>query len=433
MSTTGTQSSGTMTGLNDILKNVYEPAMQNQIVAESEVWDLFTQQEGFEVADGPDGKQVNIGHLFSAGGGEGFMLEDDYIPTAGTPNAKQSNITIKQIGATVELSGRTLRRVKQGPAAFATWADEILPLKAERVAFKKDRALLGAGTGILFRINGAPDGTGDGINNAFGISGLENAPYLVLEGDSLVYSPNADGSSARAGAVTVSAIDYANSAIDTGGTTPTSAASGDYVFLGDANLPGYGGRETMGLEGIVDDGSVLATFQGLSRSSNPKMKAQVIDASSQFSGVLSEDLVVYADSIAWQRGKGRPDVLLASYSGGRSFWKLMKQDRMITDPRGQFTGGLAKDGLNLIIGDRTINLKMCRKVPDSRAFLLEKKSLKMYQIGNGKWDDTTGSIWQRVTNSTGRKDAFYAFYVEEYEVACRTPNHNVKITGLAAA
>ena|SRR6185312_4645564 len=434
MSTTGTQASGTMTGLNDILKQVYEPALNNNIVQDSELWDLLVEQEGFEVSEGPDGKQINLGHIFAGAGGVGYMAEDDYLPTPSAPVIKQSSITIKQAGGVVELSGRTLRRVKQGPAAFANWADEALPMLSQRIAFHKDRALVGAGTGILCKINGTPDGTGDGINAAYGITGLENAVYTMLEGDNLRYSPNADGSTPRANAVTVSAVNYAASTIDTGGTTPTSAASGDFVFLGDANLAPSGTKDPMGLEGIIDDGTNVATFQGLARSTYLKMQGQVIDSTSlSFGGVLSEDLIDYGDSLAHQRGGGKPDVLIASYSGIRSFWKSLKSDRQIMNPAGAYTGGKKTDGLKMILGDRTLTLRPCRKVPDSRAYLAEKASLKLYRIGSGRWDDTDGSIWNRVVNSTGRKDAFFAAYIEEYEVACKTPAHNIKFTSLTAA
>jgi hypothetical protein len=77
------------------------------------------------------------------------MNEDDYLYTPTNPTTKQSSITIKQLVAVVELSGRTLRRVKKGPAAFVTWADEALPRKAQRLAFHKDRMYLGTGTGII--------------------------------------------------------------------------------------------------------------------------------------------------------------------------------------------------------------------------------------------------------------------------------------------
>lgn len=438
MATTGTLSSGSdFIGLNDALKHVYEPAMANQAVTESELWDLFTQQEGFEVSEGPDGKQINLSHIFAAGGGAGFMNEDDYLYSATNPTIKQSSLTIKQAMVPVELSGRTLRRVKAGPAAFATWADEALPLAVERLAFHKDRALMGAGTGIVCRINDASPATTDtGIDSAYGVAGLDGAEFLLLEGDSTRWGPNANGSSLRTGAAVVAAVDYENVEIDID-AVPTSGADNDYVFIGDANVNGSGTRESMGLLGIVDDGTIVSTFQGLARATYPRMKAQIVAADTaqggQFGGILSEDLLEYADRIAWQRGKGKPDVIVTSYSGHASFWKSLKGDRRINDPAGAYRGGVRSGGLSITLGDRDVVLRKVRKCPQSLAFMLTKSSLKMYAIGAGRWDDTDGSIWNRVINSTGRKDAFFAVFVEEYNVASSHPNRNVKITGLVAA
>jgi hypothetical protein len=142
-------------GLNDMLKQVYTKAFDNNIENESELSDVMLEAEGFDVIEGPDGKQVNMDHIFSSGGGVGSMLEDDYLYTPTSPTIKQSSITIKQHVAVVQLSGRTLRRVLKGPAAFATWADEALPRKAKRLAFHMDRQRIGTGTGIICRINQA--------------------------------------------------------------------------------------------------------------------------------------------------------------------------------------------------------------------------------------------------------------------------------------
>jgi hypothetical protein len=142
--TTGTLSSGTdFIGMNEMLKNVYTDVFENNVEADEEVSDLVEKAEGFEVVDGPDGKQINMGHIFSSGGGVGSIKEDDYLYTPTAPTTKQSVITIKQHIAIVELSGRTLRRVKKGPAAFVTWASKALPMKAQRLAFHKDRQRLG--------------------------------------------------------------------------------------------------------------------------------------------------------------------------------------------------------------------------------------------------------------------------------------------------
>lgn len=436
MATTGTKSSGSdFAGLFELLKHVYEPEVANMVVAESEVEDCFTEQQGFSVTEGPDGKQINMAHVLSAGGGTSAMLEDDYFPTPTVASSKQSSLTIKQIATVVELSGRTLRRVKQGPAAVADWASDVLPLKVERHVFHKDRMLLGTGTGVVCRINDASPGTSDlGIDSAFGIAGLDSAPMLILEDDNLRFGPNANGSSLRSGTAKVAAIDFANAEIDID-ALPTSTADNDYVFLGDANVNGSGSRETMGLEGIVDDGTNVATFQGITRSSNPKFNAQIVAAdtaqSGAFAGVLSEDLIEYADRIAWERGRGKPSLLLTSRSGRASYWKSLKGDRSINDPAGRYVGG--RGPVTMLIDEREIRIKVARKVPTSRAYLLDVSTLKKYRVGPARWDDTTGSMWDRVTDGTGRKDAFWSAFIEELEVGSNAPLKNVKITGLVAA
>lgn len=436
--TTGTKSSGTdFIGINDMLKQVYTEAFENNIEADSEVADLINRAEGFEVVDGPDGKQINIGHIFSSGGGVMSMLEDDYLPTPTAPTTKQSAVTVKQHVAIVELSGRTLRRVKKGPAAFVNWAEKALPAKAQRLAFHKDRQYLGTGTGIICRYNGVPDGTGDPIDNMFGISGLDDrAAMLLLRDDNLRAGPNANGTALRAGTALVALVDYVNKAINTTvagvANAPTAAADNDYIFLGDANVNGSGAREMMGLEGIIDDGTNVATFQGLARSSFPELNGQIVDSSAGgFDQTLSEEILDYADSLAFERGNmGRPTSVLVNRSGQRSFWKNLKNDRVINDPRATYQGGANRARLKVQLGDRVVTLAAARKVPASRAYGIDGSGIERYRIGSGRWDDTDGAIWNRVVDATGRKDAFFAVYVEEEEVGAGNPGGSFKITNL---
>jgi hypothetical protein len=438
--TTGTKSSGTdFVGMNEMLKEVYTKSFSNNVEKDQEVNDLITEAEGFEVIEGPDGKRINMNHDFSSGGGTGSMLEDDYLYTPTTPVSRISFITVKQHTATVQLSGRTLRRVKKGPAAFVTWATEALPRKARRLAFHKDRMRLGTGTGILCRYNGTPDGTGDPLDNMFGITGLDDrATALLLRGDNLRVGPNADGTSLRAGTALVGKVDYSNKAIDTtvagAAAAPTSAADNDYIFLGDANVQGSGAREMMGLEGIIDNGTNLAAFQGITtRSDFPELTSQIVDATlNGFDGTLSEELLDYADALCFERGNmGKPTSLLLNRSGQRSFWKNMKNDRVINDPAGTFKGGKAR--LKMMLGDRIVVLAGARKCPESRAYGIDGEGIQRYRIGTGRWDDTDGSIWNRVVDGTGRKDAFFAVYIDEEEMGAGDPASSFKIINLEAA
>lgn len=434
--TTGTKSSGSdFVGMNDMLKERYTKAFDNNLEKESEVSDIFTRAEGFEVVEGPDGKGINIGHIFSSGGGVGSMLEDDYLYTPTAPTNKTSKITIKQHEATVQLSGRTLRRVKSGPAAFVTWATEALPRKAQRLAFMLDRQRLGTGTGIICRYNGTPDGTGDGIDNMFGISGLDDrADMLLLRDDNIRVGPNADGTSLRTGTALIGAVNKGAHTIDTtvagSAAAPTSAADNDYIFNGDTNVNGSGSREMMGLEGIIDDGTNLTTFQGLTRSSYPELSGQIIDASlAPFDSTLTEDILDYADSLTFERGNGgRPMTVLVNRLGAASFWRNMKNDRTINDPAGVFTGGKAK--LRMMLTDRVVTLQSAAKVPGTRAYGIDGTGIQRYIIGDGHWDDTDGSIWNRVVDGTGRKDAFFAVYVKEEEMGASNPAGSFKIINI---
>jgi len=442
MAVTGTLSSGSdFTGISDALKQRYEGPMAVNIEGEQEVLSAFEAVGDFETVEGSDGKQINLGQYLSAGGGISAMLENDYYPDNVAPGWLQSNLTIKQIGARVDLSGRAMRRAIAGPAAFATWADMALTERAKRIAFHMDRMALGTGTGIIGRINGTPDGTGDAMDDAFGIAGLGSASYLFMRDDTFRYSPNANGSSPRSGVVHVVRQNFGADTFDTDlvgalGTpaTATSAADNDYVFLGSANVNGSGSREITGLEAHLDDGTNVTTYQGVTRSSYPDvLYAQIINSTTSYGGVLSEDLLDAADSQCYERAYGKPDLLFGSRSGARSFWKSLKADRTLPDPQGQYQGGKKAKGLRVFLGDRQVELRAARKAPISRWYGVDRTSFRRFKIGSGHWDNTTGAIWNRVIDSTGVKDAVYALWVQEEELACFHPARSFKLTTLSAA
>lgn len=433
MATIGTTSGSDFSGLNDAMKYNYSEAFENNIEKEQEVMDAFKAAGDFKVIDGPDGKGVQIQHTFHSGGGFSAGLEDDYLPTNTNPSIKQSTITLKKLTAAVQLSGQALRRVKEGPAAFATWANEALPRRAQTVAWHADRMALGFGNGIIGRVNDATPGTDLIIDAAFGVAGLEGATRLVRPGDSLRFSPNANGTTPRTAASVVASIDHDASTL-TVNAIDGSLADDDYIFIGDANVYGLGAREVTGLENIIDNGVLAGTFQTLSRTSYPQLKAQQIDASaSPWNATLSEELLDYAATQAWERAGGMIDLILTNRGSQRAFWKSLKGDRVFNDPRGDYMGGKNDKGLKMLLGTKVVTIRAARKVPDSRAYLIDSSSIRKYQLGKGKWDDTTGSVWERAFNSTGRYDAYVAFYIQEMELGCGDPARNVKITGLASA
>lgn len=435
MATTGLKSSGTdFAGAYDALKEVYDKPFENNIEGESEVWSALEKTDGFEItSEGGDGKGIKIDHNFSYGGGVYASAEDDYFGSSTLPATVQSLTTIPIIHAVVQMSGKMMRRMKTDQVAFANWADILLPKRAKRVAFHLDRMAIGSGTGIIGRVQTAsPTGTGDTLGAAYGVAGLEGAGNLILRGDSLRYSPNADGSSPRTGTAVVSNKPNGVTGVYSVATNPTSAAQNDYVFLGDANVISAG-KEIMGLEGIIDNGTNLTTIQNLLRATYLEMNAQVIDSTTTlYNATLTEELIDFSDSQAFEQGDGgQPNMVLLNRSGNRSFWKTLKADRQFTNPGGDYKGGRAK--LQMLIGDRMVKIVPARKVPISRVYGIDTRAIKRADIGPGGWIDTTGSVWQRVSDSTGNKDAYVAYYLKETQIITYDPAMCYKITGLAQA
>jgi hypothetical protein len=139
---------------------------------------------------------------------------------------------------------------------------------------------------------------------------------------------------------------------------------------------------------------------------------------------LTEDVVVHADNIAYNRGKAMIDLFVTSRDGVTVLWKDLKGDRTFNDPR-SFTGG--KGGIFLILGDRVVPVRVSRKMPPTVAFGLTRATLRKWLLNNFEWDDTTGTLFRQVTDSTGRKDAFYAYGTIQYECGCDDPQKNFRI------
>jgi hypothetical protein len=89
--------------------------------------------------------------------------------------------------------------------------------------------------------------------------------------------------------------------------------------------------------------------------------------------------------------------------------------------------------LQMMLGDRLVKVAAARKVPESRCYGVDTSGVQRYKIGSGRWDDTDGSVWNRVVDGTGRKDAFFAVYILEEQQGGSNPAGSFKITDLVAA
>lgn len=444
-STTTALNPGGTSDINEALKILFNEPVANDVVSESELLSWFEEDNNVQTEQSTGGRYIETAQYFRLPAGVGFRAEGEYIPVPDGPVIKNSRVFLKKAQGVVEMTGDVMRRVKNDMGAYLNWADRALPDLVTRMNNELDRATLGFGAGIKARVQALPGGATIRVDRAFGVTGAMDAWLAFLEGERIVFSANANGNPLRnAGAGQSAQILTVNPDVATPDVygeivvdaIPAAVLANDYIFAGDAagvSTQDASGadREIMGLLGMVDDGTILATFQNLARATYKLWNSIVIDGSvNPYNGNLTEDLLVFADDESYVKGGGKVDGIVTSRSGLRAYWKSLKGDRQVNNPT---PGQGGRGPMSVLLGDRNVPIKAVRKMPPQFTFGLERGTFKRWTLGGFEWDDNTGAIWNRVSDATGRKDAYYAVGNLYKQLGCLKPRANFRIQGLARA
>lgn len=425
--------------VNEAMKIIFEDPLTDSIVQESEMLDIFEQDMDVEINQTNGGRYIEMAHYFTLPSGVGARrLEGDYIPVPGGPVIRNSQVYLKKVEGVVQMTGDTMRRVKQGEGGFVNWARQHLPDLRRRVDSELDRMLFGDGSGVKAQVNDADPDDGDktiGIDNYLGIAGLQDPWLAFMDEGEIIFAGSRDGTNQRDSGASyeIDQVDPDNNELLLKTEPTANVLDNDYIFAGDSagdsSAGGGKDREIMGLLGMVDDGSILTQFQGLTRADYRPWQAQILDASAApYNGQISESLLDAADRRVFMRAATEIDLLIMSRAAQAELWENMKTDRRINDPRGTVEGG--RSPLRMRFGDRTVGIRTPRKCPRGEIFGLSEDTFKHWRNTGWEWDDLTGSIWNRVTDSTGRKDSFYAVGHIVLQTGCVAPHKNIRIKNL---
>lgn len=434
-----------MSHLDELMKIIYSEPVIVDIVTDSELMDLFQEDMNVRTDETTGGKYVQLAHYIRLAGAAGARAENDYIPVPQAAQGENSRINLKKLLGVIEMTGDVMDRVVGDEGAFIDYMERALPDVKTRVVNEIDRMYVGFGAGIKAKVGAIVD-NGDGtatitLTDALGVTGYEDAWLQFLEGETLVFSATADGAALRnAGvnqAVLVDNIIEDQDQIQVTGAPATLAAItvGDFIFSGDAagantQLNGEN-REISGLLAGVDDGGIVATYNGITRANRRFWNARVFDlAGPPYDGKLTEKPLMVAFAQLATTANAKPDVLVGSMHMPIGYWEDLKGDRVLNDPR-SYTGGAS--GFQIIVGDRTLKLKTARKLPPQIAFLLSTNSWRRFTLKQWEWVSRGGSIWNIVTDAQGRKDSWFAFGKMREELACVMPRQNLRFEGLTRA
>lgn len=435
------------TELDPVMKVLANRPLFNNTINESQFSDIIlTNSEGVQIDQTTGGRYIENAHRFTKASGYRGMQDGGYVPQAEAGSFKNSKVYLRQSSYTLQMTGSAMRRVTGDEGAFINYLETELPEAAKNMAHIDDRYLMGFGYDIRARVNGSTTGSAPAltipVDSALGIAGWTEAWKFFDEGDQIVFTDSLAATIALRAAGTnqraiVRDIDEANSRIvvETNATLAAAIADNDYIGTGDVadhNFPHGSGLTPMiptGLLGAIDDGTVLPTYMNIARSGNRMWKGVVVDASaSPWGGAISEGLILFAVDEVAHKGGGEIKALAGAYSAERGLRAAFAKDRFFMDPRA-YSGGRVP--LYLQLGNRAVQLKFARKLPPEVLFGLDTDTWIRHTMGSFEWDDTTGSIWNRVVDSTGPRDAYYATGYKYDEYFCSAPRRNFRIQGLA--
>lgn len=283
----------------------------------------------------------NIGH---AAGGENLTL-----PTAGQQGYLEAVIPMQLNFHQIGISDYALQAGKNNKEYLVDLLQSEYDGAKADMQRQLSRQGYGDGSGVICRINGIGDAPVFDLDTPM----VGKNPANYLEGGALgVGTPvmlDSDKTTATSEAYTyVKAIADGNTITL---NSQTGVVDNDYLFLAhyngtDTPTVSNRGKEIMGLKGLIDDGTNVTTFQGLSRSTYIFWKSYVNSAVSNRS--LTEELMF--DTMLEASKKGDPKIILTSFDLYAAYGRMLAADRRYTDTmtlNGGFTG-VNYNGLALV-------------------------------------------------------------------------------------
>jgi len=182
-----------------------------------------------------------------------------------------------------------------------------------------NRQCYGFGFGVLATINGAATSATQTFDDV-----------IYLKAGMYLDSYDSTRTTRDENSAVVSSVDRANNQATF--SASISTADND-VFVREETLVSAAsadGKEMMGLQGIIDDGTNISTFQGQSRTTYPLLEGNVIAAGSVN---LTNDLLQRAADEVSIVGDGRIDMLISRHSQRRKYLDLVTPDKRFLDDK----------------------------------------------------------------------------------------------------
>lgn len=400
----------TLTTVDNILKEVYEPQLQDQL--QSEVQTLRRIEKSSEgVTHEVGGKYVRFPLRVKRNHGIGARNENEALPPAGNQGYVDAKVKLAHLYGSVQLTGQTFELAEKNFQAFSSALQQEIDGLKQSLAKDMNRQTYGTPKGVLATANGA------GLTTTLVMS---NAQSIYLEIGMIVDLYNV-GNTLKESAREITNVVRDSPGAGTTTVTFTPAAGaitaiGDYITRDDSK-----DKEINGFQEIVGNANIL---HDVNPATTPIWKSVVDSPGSD--RALSETLMTnMVDSIRTNGGK--TTVIFTSLGVRRAYANLLQQQRRYTNTT-KFEGGFS--GLAFTTDSGDIPVVSDFDCPYSTAYYLNEKEIKLYRAGDWSWMNRDGSNWQRVIGSSGGTPQYYDAYAATMYMYCNMGTHRRNTHGV---
>lgn len=395
-----------LTSISAMLKNVYGTGLKNQFADEKTTYNLFPKS---------DRKPRGLGYVFGTrwarAQGVGARRESEMLPDPLAGKYVQGTISPKYIYGTLRMTGPAIEASKGDMAAFVEGLSDSINDIYEAMVVDLNRQACGDGFGLLATLSAASDALTTSsttwtitMDNDTGVMRL--IPGMVVD----FFNGTAIDESAIASRVaSINPVAKTAEMEFNDGTYKTNhpiiaarsytvatdtVASGSFVVRSGAREATHATSNTpveiTGIDGIFDDGTLLATFENITVASYPMWKANILGNSS-VNRELTLDLMLQAlDVTRTQSGKSVKTMRMG-LGQRRKYANLLLPDVRFSP--GQLKGGY--EVLSFAGGDGSVEMVIDPALSPNKIYCEPEGAIQKYEMTPLGWGKLDQQIHQR--------------------------------------
>lgn len=426
-----------LAAINPLLKDDYEDYVAELVHTETTALDLFTEGD----MESADGRRVIVpAHVRRDHAGIGYVGEGRQLPTPAAEQSAFFTIPFRKSVARFQITKEAIDQAQTSRGSFVRTLSYVMDHLVENLVDIRNKAVCHFGADILARVDGAQNSvTSLKVKDPGGVAmptNVNNGSRFLQVGQ--IVAGLRSGALVSGTPVTISGVTDATQ------TNPFNYVlqPANTVSFSDGDILVRAGSSTitdpadtsylqppMGLLGMIDDGTYVSDYFGISRTQWDVVKSYVFASV----GSLSSDILQQSVDVAYARGRGRIGSWLCEQAVRRQLLALREGDvRYNIDGDGGSAGGFKADAgsaagkLGSTIVWSQIPILVDYNFPYATLLGIDSSTLVRYTVIPGKFEDWGGSV---LLPASGTHVATGLFYIYD-NFFLDAPNKCVRLDGI---